>query len=111
VIQFITRVSSHYCETFLPVLQDSSVSPEVRVAIIHYYGEHPYEPVRPILTELIANPTDMNLAIAAEFVLGLHLAPASDALAIQRNELSGSNWYIQHNIPSPLLNKVIKSTA
>jgi len=107
VIQFITRVSPHYCEAFLPVLQDSSASSEVRIAIIHYYGEHAYEPARPILTELIANSTDMNLTTAAELVLGLHPTLVSDALAIQMNELSGSNWHVQHNICSPLLNKVI----
>ena len=113
VIQFITRVSPHYRETFLPVLQDASAVSEVRIAAIQYYGAHPYEPARPILTELIANSTDTNLATAAKLVLGLHPAPAPapDAHAVQLHELSGSGWYVQHNIRSPLFNKVINRMA
>ena len=102
VIQFITRFSPRYSDVFLPFLQDTSVAPEVRAAIIRYYGEHRYDPVCPILTELATDPIDSNLAAAAESVLTLHSTP--DATAARESDSSKSNWRVQHNIRVPLLN-------
>jgi len=107
VIQFITRVSPRYTAAFLPLLQDTSVAPEVRAAIIRYYGEHRYEPVRPILMELAADLTDSGLALAAESALTLY--SASDAIAIQKNDLSKPNGHVQ--CCPPLLNRGIGRVA
>jgi len=115
VIQFITRFSSRYRDTFLPVLQDSSASPEVRSAVIRYYGEHMYEPVRLILTEFITNPTDSSLTAAAESVLALYPASAPESSVIQEQELPELNWYMQHNTRPPFLswaiNKLVGNSA
>jgi len=103
VIQFITRFSSRYRDTFLPILQDSSASPEVRAAVIRYYGEHIYGPARPILMEFITNSTDSSLTAAAESVLALYPALAPNTSAIQEEEQSEFNWYVQHNTRLPFL--------
>jgi len=74
VIQFITRVSNRYRETFLPILRDASVSAEVCIAMVQYYRKHIYEPVIPILVELITKPIDVNLAVEAKSALALYPA-------------------------------------
>ena len=114
VIQFITRFSPRYGNIFLPFLQDTSIAPEVRTAIIRYYGKYRYELARPILTELAADPTDSNLAAAAKSALTLY--PASDVIVVQKRDSSQSNLHVQHNKRSSLSNRISvrvakKSTA
>jgi len=72
VIQYITRISNSYSETFLEILKDASADINVCIAVIHYYREHIYEPVIPILVELIAKPIDTNLAAEAKSALALY---------------------------------------
>ena len=49
VIQYITRFSNRYTETFFPVLRDKATSTTVRTAIISYYGKYIHKPVRPMM--------------------------------------------------------------
>jgi hypothetical protein len=84
VIQFITRFSPRYDKAFLPILQDSSASAEVRGAIVRYYRKYTYEPARQILTELANDSTDMDLAIEAESALVSYAIP--NAVATQKNK-------------------------
>jgi len=84
VIQFITSFSKHYRETFLPVLQNSSVDIEVRIAIIRYYGKYRYRLAHPILAEL-ANTTD---SIAIEATAALNLCLVTDTTAARKSTLS-----------------------
>jgi len=112
VIQFITRFSPHYRDIFLPVLQDTSASPEVRAAIIRYYGEYIYDPARPILSEFITNPTDVNLAIEAESVLASY--PKLDmAIAVKskKSKRSKPNWRMQFDTNLPLAQKIVDKLA
>jgi len=104
VIQFITRFSSRYSDVFLPFLQDTSATPEVRAAIIRYYGEHRYEPVRPILTELAADLTNSTLAATAKSALTLY--SASDAIVARKIDSSESNLHAQQNERSSLLKRI-----
>jgi len=76
VIQFITRISNRYRETFLPILRDTSTNTEVCIAMVRYYRKYIYEPVIPILIEFITKPIDMNLAVEAKSALALY--PAAD---------------------------------
>ena len=72
VIQFITRISNDYSETFLEILKDASANINVSIAVVHYYREHIYEPAIPILLELIAKPIDIDLADEAKSTLALY---------------------------------------
>jgi len=101
VVQFITSVSDYYGETFMPVLQNSSTSTEVRAAIIRYYGEHIYEPARPVLIDFIINSTDVNLAIEAASALALY--PAPDTIAALKGALSSSDWHVRYNASNTLV--------
>jgi len=101
VIQFITRVSNNYSEKFLPALQNASYHTEVRAAIIRYYGEYMYEPVRPILIEFVTNPTDVNLTIEA--ISALTLYPAPDTIAALKNVLSSPRWQIRYSASATLV--------
>ncbi|MCL2865384.1 MAG: HEAT repeat domain-containing protein [Lachnospiraceae bacterium] len=102
VIQFITQFTEcQYREVLFPVLQDASVSAEVRNAIIRYYGKHKYEPVRPILIDFIVNPPDINLAIRAAIALSLY--PAADTVTALKNALLSPNWHVRYNASSTLV--------
>ena len=105
VIQFITRFSPHYSDVFLPFLQDTSVASEVRATIIRYYGEHRYDPVRPILMELAADLTDSNLALTAKSALTLY------PVAVQKSDSSKPNGHVQGNTHSPSSKRVIVRVA
>ena len=75
VIQFITKFSEDYNEAFLPILQNSSVSSEVRIAVIRYYGENIYELACLTLIKLAADPTEIDLATEASFALRYNEKP------------------------------------
>jgi len=100
IIQFITNISSHYTEIFLPILKDTSVHAEVRFAILRYYGRYPYDDVRPTLFEFIENPDDLNLAIIAASVLASY--PSQDTVEVLRRALPSPHWYVRHNAASSL---------
>ena len=101
VIQFITRTSNNYSEKFLTALQSASYGTEVRAAFIRYYGKYMYEPVRPILIEFVANPTDVNLTIEA--ISALTLYPSSDTTAALKGALSSPRWQIRYSASSVLV--------
>ena len=107
VIQFITKVSNRYREMLMPMLQDSSVSIEVRTAIIRYYGEYIYDPARPILIEFITNSIDSNLTIEAVSALALY--PAPDTIIALKSALSNPNWNVRYNASSTLVKLIDKA--
>jgi len=85
IIHFITKFSNNYSEMFLPILQDSSINSEVRIAVIRYYRKHMYAPARPILTKIAANFAEADLAAEAAFALRKNEMPAPVKLVDENN--------------------------
>jgi len=85
IIQFITRFSNSYNIKFLPILRDSSINSEVRIATIRYYGENIFEPARLILNELATNSTKIDLATEAASALQQNESPILIRPGIETN--------------------------
>jgi len=101
VIQFIAQSSNSYNEEFLSVLQDSSVSAEVRIAVIRYYAENSYAPAQAALIKL--TDSSANITLAAEAVLALASHPTPDAIAALREALYSQEWSVRYNASSVLV--------
>jgi len=100
VVQYITAFSNAYVKSFMPTLQDSSVNPEIRIAIIRYYARYRFDPARTVLIKFIDNPTDINLSIVSASALALY--PSQDTFATLRRSLSSANWHVRFNSASTL---------
>jgi len=85
IIQFITKFSNNYNETFLPILQNASINSEVRIAVIRYYGVNIFEPARVTLNELAANSKKVDLATEATFALKQNELPIAIKPGIETN--------------------------
>jgi len=101
VIQFITRFSGKYNQRFLTVLQDSSVSIEVRAAIIRYFGKNVYKPAHPALIELINGHANIKLAAEAASALGGY--PALETITTIKTALDDTHWNMRYNASQSLV--------
>jgi len=101
VIQFITLVSDEYREAFLSTLQDSSVSPDVRIATVRYYGEYAYDGAMDTLTELVFE--SLNIELAAEAALALSLYPAPNTYNTLKKALYSPEWNVRYNAATALV--------
>jgi len=101
VVQFITRFSDSYNEVFLPVLQNSSIGAEVRIAIIRYYGKYVCEAAQPTLIGFITEPTNINLACEAAFALALY--PTYDTITALKSALYRPEWNLRYSASLALI--------
>ena len=101
VIDFIAKTSRHFGAEFMPLLQKPSTNEKVRAAVVRYYGNHIYEPARPILIELLTNPTYISVAAEAAESLGLY--PTKDTSEALRTALYSPYWAVRYAASSSLI--------
>lgn len=64
VIDYISTVHGPYQKKFQTLLTSPSMSIEIKIAIIRYFHKNRYDPILPILYQLMENPnTDINIII------------------------------------------------
>ena len=101
LIQFITNTSELYCEKFLPLLQNTSVDKEVRIAMIRYFGRHKFEPAQEVLIDFLDNSADVSFAIVSASALRTY--PSPDTFAALERALSNEDWYVRYNASATLV--------
>ena len=101
LVQFITMVSESFCEKFLPILQDTSVNKEVRIAIIRYFGKHRYVPAQDVLIDFVENSEDVSFAIVSATALRRYHSPST--IAALEKALSDPDWYVRFNASATLV--------
>jgi len=97
VIKFISLTSDKYNERFLLLLKKRDVDPEIRIAIIRYFGHNVYEPAYQLLLKYmkITNFTNENIVIVTASVLDKY--PGNETITVLKEALKNPNWYIRYN--------------
>lgn len=101
IIGYISAVSDNYGPVFMQELTEMENTPEVRLAMIRYFRNHPYEPIRDYLIQLLSDGHDENADIIAAFALGSY--PCDETRAALQKAISHSNWYVRQNAANSLV--------
>lgn len=101
VIAYITQTSDQYSELFAGWLMDDPED-ELRYALLRYFGQHCYEPVREYLYALIEHQRDSRWIDASIAASALCSYPGEKTIAVLKRGLSGRNWYVRYNAAESL---------
>jgi len=100
VVDFITQTTHRFGADFMPLLSNPSTNENVRAAAVRYYGTYVYAPARPMLIELLQNPTYIN--VAAQAAQALDKYPAQDTYEALLTAQHSPFWPIR-NVVSKIL--------
>lgn len=105
-IQFMSTVSDKYAYVFFNELQRDGADLEIRLAMMRYFNNNRYNPIKPVLLEYVKNADayDINLTIVAASVLGNY--PGEDTQEVLLEAMHSPNWYVRYNACSSLINMI-----
>ena len=96
IIHYITEMSGHYHDLFLPLLDHQNTDIEIKIAILRYFGKYPSPQAREYLYDILDDPqSDVHLVIVAVFVLDQYQNLKS--IRYLKKALHHSNWYVRYN--------------
>lgn len=104
IISYISEVSDNYGAVFMQELTELENTPEVRLAMIRYFRNHPYEPIKPYLISLLSDERDENADIVAAFVLSSY--PCEETIEALKIAIRHDKWYVRQNAANSLVDIV-----
>ncbi len=104
LIKFISVVSDKFNERLFFMLNSQNIGIEVHIAIIRYYRNHIYQPMKPILLGYLMNESniDENIKIVATSILDKY--PGEDTIVALKYALKSPSWYVRYNAAHSLMN-------
>ena len=103
VVQLISNCGADYRYMFHDMLMQRETDTAVRIAMIHYYEIHPYEPVRPLLIEYLQQMDRTTPKLAAAASAALCVYPGEESVEALLLALGGPNWFVRANAARSLL--------
>ena len=102
IIHYITRVSGHYQQMFLPLLKDQKTNIEIKIAILRYFRKYPCQDVLETIYEILDDSqSDVSLIIVSVFVLDQYKNLKS--IRYLKKALRHQNWYVRYNAAHSLV--------
>lgn len=103
VVQLISNCRADYRQMFHDMLMMPETDAVVRIAMLHYYELHPYEPVRPLLIEYLKQMDRTTPKLAAAAAATLRVYPGEESVKALLSALSGPNWFVRASAARSLL--------
>lgn len=102
IVHYMTRVSEHYQEMFLPLLKDQKTDIEIKIAILRYFRKYPCKAAMELIYEILDDShSDVSLVIVSVFVLDQYKNLKS--IRYLKRALHHQNWYVRYNAAHSLV--------
>lgn len=102
VIEFIGFCGADYRQTLYEAMRKPVMGLQVRLSILHYFYMHPFEPMRPLLLEYLAQ-ADHAVELAIGSASALAAFPGPESIDALKTALSSRNWSVRNNAALSLL--------
>ena len=103
VVQFIGNCGADCRQAFYNMLMKPQTDTAVRIAMIRYFGIHPFDPVRPLLIEYLKQMDRTTPKLAAAAAAALRVYPGDESIEALLLALGGPNWSVRANAARSLL--------
>lgn len=103
IIKYIQGVSDNYKEPFFNYLKNGEGSLDVRLNMLRYFHNHPYEPLYPLLLSLLngTNGDVVQYRVVAAFTLAAY--PSEQTVEELKHALKDCEWYVRVNASKSLV--------
>lgn len=102
IVQFATKISDVFAESFLVALKNQDISVEVHFALIRYFTKWHYPRAQSTLLEILSEEYTGNksLAVAAASAIGTY--PGEESRKALLKALHSKNYYVRYNAAKSL---------
>ncbi len=103
VMQFIRMSQDGYEEEFGKLLEEAGEDQELRLEALRYFRKYRYDPVYPLLLDIMKGKQDMGWEYQAVTALTLANYPGAETEAVLKGALCHVNWYVRYNAADTLV--------
>lgn len=103
VIRFIELIGADYRQAFYANIKAYGLSHDVRIAMLRYFGKHPFEPMQELLFAYLrdADNGGADLAAVSARVLGAY--PGQESITAIKDALFSKSWEVRNNAAVSLM--------
>lgn len=103
IINYIKAIKVDYCESFYALLIDEKTHKEIKLALMRYFGRHPYEPAKEVLLNTLKPTENQDWEYRAISAMSIGTYPSPEVIDILKYALSDENWFVRYNASDSLL--------
>ncbi|MEG1584857.1 MAG: hypothetical protein RR361_07375, partial [Anaerovorax sp.] len=103
IVNYMRMKSGAYTQELYTLLKDDGINQEVKLAILRYFGKHPYEPMRKLLLTMLTEETAHTWEFAAVAASVIKAYPGKETMDTLHVALNSGNWYVRFNAADSLI--------
>lgn len=102
IINYLKLIDVDFSSSLFVLLSNTELNPEIRFALIRYFGKHTYSPAKEILLRFLKQNKNDEWELSALSARALSNYEDEQVIEALKSALTSKNWYVRLNAASSL---------